>query len=144
MRVIDADELINLWQGISNKATVKPDSVIDTIKKSPTVQTFGQWISVKDRLPEEGTYLVYTVPYLYVDGEIDAETTALFSSFPSDLRCCLTDYFYDEDSKKNVWDVEEEIRERENQWHSEDASGIYVERLVVAWMPLPEPPEVEI
>lgn len=63
MRLVDADELIALWSGISTEATVKPDSVIDTIKKAPIVPTFGQWIDVKDKLPnpeDEDTVIIFT------------------------------------------------------------------------------------
>ena len=48
MRPIDADELEELWAGISPNATVHPDSVIDTIKRAKTIkdnnQVHAHWI----------------------------------------------------------------------------------------------------
>ena len=42
MRPIDADELEELWAGISPNATVHPDSVIDTIKRAKTIKDVNQ------------------------------------------------------------------------------------------------------
>lgn len=39
MRLIDADDLKTLWEGISPKASVHPDSVIDSIKRTKTIET---------------------------------------------------------------------------------------------------------
>lgn len=42
MRPIDADELEELWAGISPNATVHPDRVIDTIKRAKTIKDVNQ------------------------------------------------------------------------------------------------------
>lgn len=52
MRLVDADDLKALWEGMSPKAMVYPASVIDSIDRQPTVPQFGEWVNTKDRLPE--------------------------------------------------------------------------------------------
>ena len=52
MRLIDADELhaeISKWP----ENVMYKDWVQSAIATAPTVPAYGQWVSVKDRLPEE-------------------------------------------------------------------------------------------
>ena len=55
-RLIDADEIIHTCD-LEEKA-VGPDwdygALRTAIEVAPTIQTFGGWLSVKDRLPENG------------------------------------------------------------------------------------------
>lgn len=56
MRSIDADELEELWTGISPGATVHPDSVIDTIKRAKTIKDnnhmHAHWIPCENETGE--------------------------------------------------------------------------------------------
>lgn len=75
MRPIDADKLKTSTVVVSDSKTLKwylavPLNVIESM---PTVPAFGQWISVKDRLPENGTVVIGCSEtwgvdtYMYVD-----------------------------------------------------------------------------
>ena len=90
MRPIDADELIEfindrISDGSENPAskyTIIQDETLmeigSKVKSMPIVPQFGQWISVKDRLPNtNGEYLVFrpnfgergTISICYFDGQ---------------------------------------------------------------------------
>lgn len=60
MRLIDADELLSELKPITyemkqNAVTIADMSNImrNWVRRQPTVLAYGQWVSVKDRLPEQ-------------------------------------------------------------------------------------------
>lgn len=80
MRLIDADELhaeISKWPD----SVMYKDWVQSAIATAPTVPTYGQWVSVKDRLPEvQKEVLIYLPEYDSV------EIAALFEIPSMNLR----------------------------------------------------------
>lgn len=124
MRLVDADELIALWSGISTEATVKPDSVIDTIKKAPTVPTFGQWIPVPWHESTDQEREKYNLP----------------NSMVYMLDCLLPDDDQEILITTNSGDVMQDINYIDDGYYL-DSDYDWIN--VLAWMPLPEPYKAE-
>ena len=78
-----------------------------------------KWISVGDRLPEEGTYLV-TVERMVGTPRVDIK------SFAKDLYSVDEFDFYNKKRKSGWYDYDSEY-------------GYWEDEKVIAWMPLPEP-----
>ena len=93
------------------------DDVMDIIVHGVTVQ---EWISVKDRLPEEdGKYLVFE--------QNNGRTNTSILRFAKDARKV------DRYDFKSRW---------ENAWYEYDSEwGHYTVDSVTHWMPIPEPPQ---
>ena len=163
-RPIDADELEELWTGISPGATVHPDSVIDTIKRAKTMQE-----PCEDAISRSETikYLNTNMAWYDEDGEMaDSDEklkaiTDLINGVPSVTPS----------HKKNDWiPCSERLPEDRREvlvtayWHETyqvmmasyfgdglwwcvpfNNSGEHTQRLKPkAWMPLPEPYKAEM
>ncbi|MBR5878416.1 MAG: DUF551 domain-containing protein [Akkermansia sp.] len=90
------------------------DMAISAMKEQP------RWISVEERLPEkEGQYLVYT--------------KWTYGNF---IRLCNWT------PKYNGW--EEHLNGRAIWYNYDSEYGDYESKDITHWMPLPEPPEVEV
>ncbi len=112
MRLIDADSFIQHL----HEPMKYGYSLIDHVKNEPTVPTFGQWISVKDRLPEiEGDYLVRVL-----DDSISHYTFEVYGWYKGI-------FIY--------WTDGMELPVGKN------THGENIPVKVTHWMPLPEPPE---
>ena len=122
MRLIDADKFLNeiLTAGIGKTIIEYSESNIGyMIRRQPTVDAADvlreQWISVKDRLPdEEGKYIVIA-----------------YNGITIDIL-----YFY-----KRYPYCNKGIRTDRPVWCGYDDYGDFEVKSVTYWMPLPEPPE---
>ena len=84
MRLIDADEMLSELKPITyemeqNAVTIADMSNImrNWVCRQPTIPTYGQWVSAKDRLPEERKEVLIYLP------EYDSVETAALFSYPS-------------------------------------------------------------
>ena len=84
MRLIDADEMLSELKPITyemeqNAVTISDMSNImrNWVRRQPTVPAYGQWVSVKDRLPEEQKEVLIYLP------EYGSVETAAFFEIPS-------------------------------------------------------------
>ena len=84
MRLIDADELLSELKPITyemeqNAVTIADMSNImrNWVCRQPTVPSYGQWVSVKDRLPEEQKEVLIYLP------EYDSVEMAALFEIPS-------------------------------------------------------------
>ena len=145
-RYIDADAL---WKKISNLYHFKDKRgvvayVNRCINNAPTADAktiiSSSWISVKDKLPETGVYVLAVCKVSTIGGGegyyiCDAFYTSKFSHFArnwDDMEC---DYNEENDEyyfPEGWWEV---IRNWDNY------SCVAIEDEVVYWMPLPEPPK---
>ena len=123
MRLIDADALkeMKFSGGMHDDnwvICVPFREVMENIDKAPTV---GGWVSVKDRLPEEGGKYLVTVTS-NVDGKPFVKTAWFL------LNLC------------DNWQFKYECEPNVPGFYNGDGEGDWVERTVSHWMPLPEPP----
>lgn len=110
-RLIDADALyavISEWP----ESVMYKDWVQCAISTAPTVSAYGQWVSVKDRLPEgNGEYIVTVCdegePY---DEKIWGDTVIVCAEYHD-----------------GAWTWEE------------NGTEFYLNGIVTHWMPMPEP-----
>ena len=122
MRLIDADELEELFREVIGRIAKRPDinfnmehmirasaMVIEMIKDAPTVTPEPHWIPVADRLPETSDAVL---------------TTYIVNGDRSRRYVEESSYYGNDESWSSPWD---EYR----------VPGTRIE--VVAWMPLPEP-----
>lgn len=84
MRLIDADEMLSELKPITyemeqNAVTIADMSNImrNWVRRRPTVPAYGQWVSVKDRLPEEQKEVLIYLP------EYDSVEMASLFTIPS-------------------------------------------------------------
>lgn len=125
MRLIDADALYEFcddqieketgaYTRGKNKALNIVKSALHNECAAPTVQPEPEWISVKDRLPDEsGTYLVYAPTYCRGSSSgLDNVRGVMFARW------------------RKHWSIEVGYHKRPG--------------CVTHWMPLPEPPKEEV
>lgn len=123
MRLIDADALMKEFPCTcgckhcgQGKDGFLPCDIKDKIKAAPTIDSFGTWIPVEERLPEEDDtddlkyYLVWYEYFRYGD------YNKMFQTYGIAYFLC-------------------------GRWGGDDMNGTNVK--VLAWMPLPKPYEVK-
>lgn len=117
MKLIDVDAAIG---GVKNRCLGQNDvvkvehSIISMLYMMPTIEIEPQWIPCSDRLPEEnGTYLVYAPEY--------RGGSSRGKEYHDGIMFAIF--------KAGKWSIEHGYYSRPN--------------CVLAWMPLPEPYEVE-
>lgn len=137
MRLIDADELLDLYSGKRLDDTFVPVPVIrQNIKDMPTVQPSTGWISVKDRLPESGDHVLVNCRLgagSYVcDAFYAAKKSVLCSRYDYECEC---DCEYDEEDDEFY--LLEGWYEVIKNWG--DYSSVVILDEITHWMPLPEP-----
>jgi len=152
MRLIDADALDAAFTGLRFSADRtlahwgdRPDwclhgsEVEKLIENAPTV---GGWISVKDRLPENGKHVLATceVRSLYgykkryvCEAFYAAKHSIKEGKYPEETDC------YDYDEEEDEYYLQEGWYEVIHNW--DEYSSIVIDDFVTHWMPLPEPPE---
>ena len=88
MRMIDADEMLSELKPITyemkqNAVTIADMSNImrNWVCRQPTVPAYGQWVSAKDRLPEEQKEVL-----IYLPGYDSVEMASLFTIPSMNLR----------------------------------------------------------
>lgn len=128
MRLIDANALIHklktaieLGQKVDESVS-ELEAVLDDVESMPTIEIEPQWIPVSERLPE------YFEPVLTWDGHCYSVEKRI-------------PYIRDEDGKpiKSEWWVSDDYDElEETDYYPNLRDGA-----AIAWMPLPEPYEVE-
>lgn len=98
MRLIDADVLKAQWEGISPKAMLHPESVINTIDRAPSANAWKDWNAGEK--PEDETKIVVLIKS---DGAYEP-----YTGWVSDLTdfggayVVNTDDDYDLDLGKNI------------------------------------------
>ena len=148
-RLIDADALIK-WindqrcadcpdKQDERCAACQWDDAIMSIETAPTV---SGWISVKDRLPDNGKHvlaaceirLIYGGKKTYVcEAFYAAQHTLPEGKYPEDDEC------FDYDEEEDEYYLKEGWYEAIHNW--DEYSSVVIEDFVTHWMPLPEPPE---
>lgn len=136
MRPIDADamkEYIANYTGIE-----KADKIREWIDKQPTV---SGWISVKDRLPEDGQH-VLVVCEIHPIGRASRKYVceAFYArKFSISDVSSEDDIAYDYNEEDDEYYLEEGWYECVHNW--DEYSSIIIEDFVTHWMPMPEPPK---
>ena len=103
-----------------------------------------KWISVKDRLPENGVYVLLCCEIHRYDGEIAGKYVCdgyyteankfIADGFPDECNC----KYSEEDDEYYLCEGWYEVIKN---W--DDYNNVAVEDLVTHWMPLPQPPKGE-
>ena len=106
--------------------------------------TVQEWISVKDRLPENGVHVLLCCEIHRYGGEIAGKYVC--DGYYAEANKIIAGGFPDEcDCEYSEEDDEYYLREG---WYEvvknwDDYNSVAVEDLVTHWMPLPEPPKGE-
>ena len=77
MRLIDADEMLSELKPITYEMEQNAVIMRNWVRRRPTVPAYGQWVSVKDRLPEEQKEVLIYLP------EYDSVEMASLFTIPS-------------------------------------------------------------
>ena len=111
-RLIDADALREQWLCLEGN-DFKASDFVYSIDEQPTVDAEPHWIPCSERIPEDGTYIVYAPEYRGGSSRSkEHHNGVMFAAF-----------------KSGKWSIEHGYYSRPN--------------CVIAWMPLPKPYEVE-
>jgi hypothetical protein len=100
------------------------------------VDAMHRWISVEERLPENGVHVLVTAKtsggHKYVCDAFHAEKFSISSEYGDELAC-------EYNPEKDEYFLEEGWYEVIKNW--DDYSSIVIQDQVTHWMPLPELPE---
>lgn len=152
MRLIDADKLISEIEGELEVDIVYEDRFINQglkialkdIKNQPTVNTAtiiqNGWISVKERLPEAGVYVLVACKVKMIGGgEKHYICNAFHTSKFSYIAKACDDIDCDYNEENDEYYFPEGWWEVIKNW--EDYECVAIQDEVTHWMPLPEPPK---